>query len=113
QLLLDEQNREPMSPIELDQHFRDLRNDIRLDSLGRLVQEQELGVYRQGATNRELLLLATGQVSTATAQHGFQHGEQLENPLGDLALLVAASRQAHLEIFGDRELPKDLAPLGN
>src|SRR4051794_38481144 len=110
ELLLDQQERESLLAVQADQDVTYLAHDVRLDTLGRLVQNQELGTERERASDRELLLLAAGQIAAAAVQHALEHGEELEHAFGEL-LAPAARDHAELEVFTDGELRKDLATL--
>ena len=51
---------------------------LRLDAFGRLVEDQQLRPGGERARDRELLLLAAGEVAAAAVDHLLQHREQLE-----------------------------------
>ena len=80
-------------------------------ALGRLVQDQELGPHDQGAADRQLLLLAAGEVAALAAQHGLEDREQLEDVLRDPALAARQGAEAGLQILLDGEQGEDLAAL--
>src|SRR5690606_16517502 len=111
QLLLDEQHREVRLLVELQNDVADLVHDVRLNAFGRLIQDQELRLQHQGSTDRELLLLSSGKVSAASAQHLLEHGKELEYLLRQIAPLLAPSGQSSAQSLLDRELREDLAPL--
>ena len=67
-------------------HFTDLRNDIWLYALGRLVQQQQLGPGDQGARNGKLLLLPTGQIPAASRHEVLQDRKELKDLIGDASL---------------------------
>src|SRR6478735_1717656 len=57
QLLLHQKERHALL-AQLHEYIADLSDDVRLDTFGWLVQDEELRVQAEGAANRELLLLA-------------------------------------------------------
>lgn len=59
-----------------------LRHNIRLNALPRLIQYQQPGLEHQCPADGQLLLLATGQVAASAVFHFFQHRRQLIHPLG-------------------------------
>ncbi len=62
QLLLDEQHRDARTVlIEPQDDAADLVHDVRLDPLGRLVQDQQARLEHERAADRELLLLAAAR----------------------------------------------------
>ncbi len=94
-------------------HPLDIFDDRGLDALGRLVEDQQPRPGHQGAGDGELLLLAARQVAAAPPQHGFEHREQVENLVGDLAQGAFDRGKAGLQVFLDREQREDLAALGH
>ena len=74
------------------EHFSDLLNDVGLNAFGGFVEDEEFGVGGEGSADGELLLLASGEVSTAAAFHFLQNGEEFVDFLEDARSLVAASR---------------------
>src|SRR5690606_41650215 len=65
------------SDLDALQGARHLLDDRRLDALGRLVEQQHLRLGGERARDRELLLLAAGEVAAAAALHLQQHRKQL------------------------------------
>jgi hypothetical protein len=61
QLPFHRQNRRPFFLIEPQDNVTDFTDDIGLNSLGRLVEDQDLRFQHEGAADRELLLLPAGQ----------------------------------------------------
>ena len=78
EILLDQHDRHAALLAEVVDGAADILDDRGLDTLGRLVQHQQPGSGDQRPRDRELLLLATREVSAAPAQHGLQHGEEVE-----------------------------------
>src|SRR5216683_1059594 len=67
-VLLDQQDGHP--PLEQDpEHALDVLHDGRLDPLGGLVEQEQLGAGDQRARDGELLLLAPGEVAPAPLLH--------------------------------------------
>ena len=99
--------------VEPQQNIADLLNDIGLDALGRLIQNQQLGVEHQGAADGQLLLLPARQVAAPPAQHLFQDRKEVKHHIRDRPPPVTPRRQADAQVFLNRQLGKDLAPLGH
>ena len=59
-ILFDQHHRDAALAIEARDHVLDLLDDVRLDALGRLIQQDDLGLGQQRTRDRELLLLAAG-----------------------------------------------------
>src|SRR5712671_7086608 len=74
-VLLDEQDRHVAARRERADGALDVLDDRGLDPLGGLVEDQELGLDRQRAPDRELLLLAAGEVSAAALLHRIENRE--------------------------------------
>ena len=91
------------------QGARHVLDDRGLDAFGRLVQQQHLRLGGERARDRELLLLAAGQVAAAAALHFQQHREQLVDVAGHLGL--AGDDQAGLDVFLHRHGGEDHAAL--
>ena len=69
------------------------------------------GSHDQRAADRQLLLLAAGQVAAPAAQHLLEDREQLEDVVGNLRARRAAAAEAGLQILLDRQQREDLAAL--
>src|SRR5690606_13219679 len=111
QLLLDEQHGEIRLFVELHDDVADLVDDVRLNPLGRLVQDQELRLEHHRSSDRQLLLLSAREISTAPAQHLLEHREELEDLLWDVSPLIPPRGQPDAQILLDRELREDLSSL--
>ena len=57
----------PASRLSAEDHVADLVDDVRLDAFGRFVQNQQLRLEHERPADRELLLLAAGQIAAAPA----------------------------------------------
>src|SRR5207302_6381122 len=78
-ILLDQQDRPAALLPDPPQHVGDLDDDGRLDALGRLVEEQERRVGDQRPRDRELLLLAAGEIAAALAEHRAESRKERED----------------------------------
>src|SRR6266540_1076952 len=111
ELLLDQQHGYALLG-EAHDDVADLGNDVGLDTLGGLVQDQQLGVERQRAPHRQLLLLPARQVAAAPAEHVLERREQIEHPLRDLARGRAAPAEPpDAQVLLHRQRREDLAAL--
>ena len=61
----------------------DVLDDRRLDALGRLVENEELGTRHQRAADRQLLLLAAGEIAAAPPEHVVENRKQAEDLVVD------------------------------
>lgn len=75
--LFDQENREPAGLLESDDDILNLIDYRRLNALCRLIEQEQLGVREQGASDRQLLLLAAAQHTTRPIQYLRQLREQL------------------------------------
>ena len=57
------------------------------------------GPQRERAGDRELLLLAAGEVAAAAAEHLLQHREQLEDARAESLAPRRCVRQAHAQVL--------------
>jgi hypothetical protein len=76
EILLDQHDRHLAEPAQVRDRTADVLDDRRLDALGRLIEQQEARPHHQGAADRELLLLAAGQIAAAPAQHLAEHRKE-------------------------------------
>src|SRR5262245_31163726 len=72
ELLLDEQDGELFFTVQLHEDVADFGDDVRLNALGRLVQDEKLRLDGERAPDRELLLLAAREIAAAALQHRLQ-----------------------------------------
>jgi hypothetical protein len=88
--------------LQLLQRVADLVDDGRLDALGRLVEDEELGLGEERAADGELLLLTAGEHAALAGEHLLQHGKErvhaLEQRLG-FGAAAAVDDQTDLEVF--------------
>ncbi len=96
EILLDQQNREPL-PLELGDGAADLLDDDRREALGRFVEHQKSRAGPQDARNGQHLLLAAGQLAAAARQPLAQVGKEREDAL-----------HAHRARLGDRRRQKQI-----
>src|SRR4051794_30636993 len=109
--LLDEQHRAiPLDEDALDDRL-DLLDHRGLEALGRLVEEQELGLLDQGAGDRELLLLAAGQNASLPPGDRFERWKIIEYKLRHLCVRHPFAEQCQLDVLGDRDVGNDLPGL--
>src|SRR5205085_11824885 len=69
EILLDQHDRDAAEIAQICDGAADVLDDRRLDAFGRLVEQQQTRLHHHGAPDRELLLLAAGQIAPAPAQH--------------------------------------------
>jgi len=74
-------------------------------------EQQQLWTHHQRAADRQLLLLASGQIAATAAQHRLQHRKQREYVVRNIAVLALQRSKSGLEIFLHRQQRKDLAAL--
>src|SRR5215472_4668146 len=109
EVLLDQQDREALL-LELADGAADLLHDHRRESLGRLVEHEELRAGAEDPPDGEHLLLAAGELGALAVQALLQIGEQLEDLLDCQPALLDLRRQQ--EILLDVEAGEDSALLG-
>ena len=73
EILLDQHDGDIAEIAQIRNCAPDVLDDGRLDPLGRLVQQQQFWPHHHGAADRELLLLAAGEIAAAPAQHRLQY----------------------------------------
>src|SRR6188768_3275279 len=67
EILFDQHDRHGAEAAQIGDGAADVLDDRGLDTLGRLVEQQQLWPHHQRAADRQLLLLAAGQVAAAAA----------------------------------------------
>src|SRR5579883_2740098 len=112
QLLLHEQHCQSRG-AQPDDDIADLMHDVRLNALGRLVEDEQGRLEHQRAADRELLLLAAREVAALAVQHAPQHGEELEDALRNTACPVAPGGETDPQVLLHRELGEDFPTLGH
>ena len=100
--------------FELLETAPDLGPHQRRQALGRLVQDEEPRVGHQRPGDREHLLLAARELVTHVVEPDRQRGKQAQHPVEGPGILPPppVGRRRH-EVLPDREVGKDLAPLGH
>src|SRR5207302_740009 len=111
EILFDQHDRHIAEAAQIGDGAADVLDDRRLNAFGRLVEQQQFRPHHQRPADRQLLLLPTGEIAAAAAQHGVQHRKQREHVVGDMAVVALERAEAGLEIFLDRQQRKDLAAL--
>src|SRR5580700_933631 len=108
-VLLHEQNGNPLVP-----HFRDngenLTHDERCEALGRLVEDEQLGIEQERASDREHFLLASGELASAIFLAFGKPREERVDSLDRPRSLVLAW---HLEILLHAEVGEDSPAFGH
>ena len=108
EVLLDEQNGGDLGGAA--QRFDDVPHDQRSEPFGRLVDEQDLVVVEQRATQRDHLLLPAGKRPGFLCAACFELGEQLvdeivaqgcSGTLGEAQVLVDRQAREHVAVFRD------------
>src|SRR5215472_11319640 len=107
-VLFDQQDGEPLL-LEGTNGAADLLNDHRRKALGRLVEQQKLGASAQNASDRQHLLLASGQFGALAVEALSNVGKQLEDACKSEAAGSDLGRQQ--QVFLDIEAGKDAALL--
>ena len=69
QFLFDQEHGQPLFAVQLQDNIADFVNDIRLNSFGGLVENQQLRFEHERSADRELLLLPAGKIAAAPVQH--------------------------------------------
>src|SRR5215469_1417405 len=112
QLLFHQKHSQPLFPVQFEDNVADFVDDVRLYTFGGLVENQQLGLENQCSTNRQLLLLSAREVAATPVKHLLQHGEQMEDMLRNGLGSILVHAQGYTQVFFDRQMCKDLAPLG-
>ena len=81
------------------------------NALRRLVEHQQSWARHQSPADRQLLLLAAGQIAAAAPEHRLQHGKQIENFVGNETILPGDRGEPGFQVLLDRQQGKDLAAL--
>src|SRR5258705_12148812 len=111
EILLDQHGCDLAEVAQIRDGAADGLDDRGLDAFSRLVKEERARPHHQRAADRELLLLAAGEVTAAPAEHAVEHREEREHVVRDGAVLALERCEAGLEILLDREQRKNLATL--
>ena len=108
EILLDEQDREPLA-LEILDDPADLADQEWRQALGGLVHQQELRVGHQRAGDGQHLLLATRQLARAVGAALAQARKEIQHALDRPGPTVALD--GHHQILHDRQRREDPAPL--
>ena len=93
------------------QDLDDLVDDRGLDTLGRLVEQDETRFAAKAARERQQLLLAARQRAAGPLEQRLEARKFLEHFVNDLLLAAVLLGAAHAQIVVDREAGENLAPL--
>ena len=114
-VLLDEQDGDALGAVDLHDLFKNRGDEARGDAERGFVEHQEFRAAHERAADGEHLLFAAGERAGGLLEALFQAGEEREDvfaSLGDGSLVVL-QEGAHGEIFGDGEVAKNHAALGD
>src|SRR4029077_4049712 len=111
EILFDQDDGDVAKAAKIGDRAADIFDDRGLDAFGRLVEQQQVLAHHTRAADRELLLLAAGEIAAAAREHRLQYREEREHVLGDIAVLALERTKAGLEVFLDGEQWKNLPPL--
>src|SRR6267378_1127742 len=113
--LLDEEDGQPALPPDAVDRLEDLLDDARPEPLRRLVEQEQVGLGHEAATEREHLLLAAGERAGELGAARSQERKELEHGLQRLGPVRArgAPVRAQLEILHDAERGEDAPALGD
>src|SRR4051794_9192549 len=111
--MLDEDDRDAVLLVQAHNHVLDLLHDVRLNSLRRFIEQNNLWVRQHRTGKGELLLLAAGQIAAAPIEEFLQDRKQLEYLVLEHAYLcpIAAGEHAKFQILAHRELRQDASAL--
>src|SRR5579863_1515924 len=110
--LLDDDDREAVIAVQPDQDFENFFHDRRLNSLGRLVEQQKLWTAAQAPRQSQDLLLAAGQRATDAIDDRIEPREPRQHILDDVLLGVdAIFDKAHAQVLVDGQAWEDLTAL--
>src|SRR5579859_7010021 len=88
-------------------------DDIGLNSLGRFVQQQNLGRSKQRSRNGQLLLLSSTKHSSFSLEHLLEHRKQFHHPVQLAIGLRAMGYQSDLKVFPHGQIWKNIPSLGH
>lgn len=110
-VLLDEEDTEIAAFGEFHDCSFDFGDHVGLNALGRFVEDEDLGLGDQGASDGKLLSLPTGEKSRATVEERGECGKQIQC-LCDECLSAFAPVGDHPKILGSCQLSERLLALG-
>src|SRR6516162_1277021 len=88
EILLDEEDRHRAAFDKSADYAFDVLDDLRMNSFGRLVEDEQVRPRDESEGDRQLLLLPAGKVPTATVEHVLQHWKEIKDLVGDMAKLA-------------------------
>ncbi len=110
QPLFDQQDRRRMPGIDRAQLLHNLVNDRRLDTFGRLVQQEQTRVRCHRTGNRQNLLLASAQ-SPAEDIQAILEDRELVQQIGDIRIITLAGQRADAKVIQYRQARENQAAL--
>src|SRR5262249_50005692 len=113
EILLDQHHGDLAEIAQIGDSAADVLDDRGLNTLSRLIEQKQARPHDERPADRELLLLAAGQIAAAPPQHVVEHWKQREHVVGDRAILALERRKAGLEVLLDGEERKDFTSLGH
>src|ERR1019366_9078993 len=108
-MLFDEDDRRLALVGELADDRQQALDDDRSEAQAELIEQQELRLPRQGAGDREHLLLSAGEKASAAILQAAQSRKVLEYPF----YIGALDAQTQAEVLGHRESEEDAAAFGD
>src|SRR5262245_23862853 len=112
EMFVDEQNGLALR-LQARKAFPDFKPQQRRQPLGRLVEDEQLGIRHQGAADRQHLLLAAGEFVAHVAAPLRELGKKIVDPLERPSRHGKARSRGRDQILLDGEGGKDLPALGN
>ena len=110
-ILLDEEDRHALAPVELADGIEDLPHDDGREAERRLVEHEETRPAHERAGDRQHLLLAARKRAAALCKALLEPGKELCHTRQVLLEMSRAiNLGAHLEIFQHRHAPEDAPP---
>src|SRR5678816_3033481 len=113
EILLDEQNAHAAFAAQKPDGFADLVNDVRLNALGRFVEDEQLWLGEKRARDGELLLLAAAEHAAFAWQEILEDREEREDAIELTVELFALRDRPDLEVLLDGQEREDVAALGD
>ena len=104
EVLLHHHHGDAAPAVEVAQQLDDPVDDRRLDSLRRLVEQDQLGLGDEAAGDGEKLLLAAGQRAAVPVHEGLQHRELDEDPPDRLLLIVVVVGDPHADVVAHAQV---------
>ena len=112
-VLVDDHRRDAVA-ANLADDAPDLLGDLRREALGRLVEDEEIGVGHQRAADGEHLLLAARELKAAVAEPLREARKRRQHALlRPVAPSVRSGARGHDQVFVHGEVREDAATLGH